>query len=111
MALSMLLGTFLAIGPPVYSDEIPVWSVGSQASSATGAAVDGQNPDERLATLLKHWQDAEISVKDVRKSIHRVYHDRIWRSETITHIDVIGKKPNLLRYELKDAMNRRMSLA
>ena len=106
MALTLFLGTFLLIGFPAPSTDSPAWPASSLTSKGLEEALGDQNSIDRLATLLEHWEDAEKSVKDIRKHIHMVAHDAAFRQETVTQAEVIGKKPNVLRYELKDAKNR-----
>ncbi len=60
----------------------------------------------RLAALLKDWEKAESQVKDVRKVIRRTYFDRVWQTEEVAQLVVLGKKPTSFRVEESDAKGK-----
>ncbi len=68
------------------------------------------NSSGRLAALLKDWEKAESQVKDVRKVIRRTYVDRVWRTEEVTRLVALGKKPHSFRVEENDATGKPKSL-
>ncbi len=86
MVITFMIPMFLAFGSPALSR----------------AVAEGQASQKRLDTLLKQWEKAESAVKDVRKIIRRTDDDRSFGTKEVSQIEVIGKKPNLLRFEQKD---------
>jgi outer membrane lipoprotein-sorting protein len=60
-------------------------------------------PDDKLAAVLKKWEAAESGVKDVRRVIERSRYDAVFRETIVNYIEALGKKPDLLRFEVKNA--------
>jgi outer membrane lipoprotein-sorting protein len=90
MLIAFMIPMFLAFGAP----------------AASRAVAEGQASQKRLETLLKEWEKAESAIKDVRKVIRRTDDDRSFGTKEVFRIEVIGKKPNLLRFEMKDAKGK-----
>jgi outer membrane lipoprotein-sorting protein len=94
MLLQLLIAVSAFIGPPVNVTYKPV----------------ATKQNERLSAILKEWRTAEGGGRDVRKVLRRTYDDKTWRTKETMLIEILEKKPDLLRLEAKDANKKQLSL-
>lgn len=100
------LAAILLLGLLLHSVTAISGTLDFHAARATQGASGGQSSDAQLAKLLKSWEMAENAIRDLRKVIRVTKDDRVFRTIEVTHVEVLGIKPNVVRIEWKDAMNR-----